>query len=401
MRPTSKSLLAGLFTSLFILLIVFLGLEVLLRTTHLFGARISWSNPDPVLGWKFTPSGHFWSQEENDHPVLWSTNRYGWKDKEWEIAKKPGYRVAVLGDSYAEALQVEPAKNAISLTEKFLNDSGVTTEWMNFGRAGFTQTEEYAILEKDVFPFQPDLLVLFFYPVNDIEDIAPETTTDPVRPYYKLENGSLVFDTSFNQGRSFALKSFLSGLKQKSALISLITQRFSLLQRRTLVKKLQIERQQRSAGLQGYMSLATAHPDPVFEKNYALNKLLIEKIAQAAQEHGADLMLVLIDLPVYRPEVEKEYKEKDATFDPLFFEKDLSEFSQSKGIKFLNLTPAFRESYLKNNNRALHWDYWKKQVRADSWEYAAHTGHWNYEGHELAARTLAEAFTAWQRGRKV
>ncbi len=55
---------------LLIIFFVFIGaLELLLRTTHLFGARISWSQPDPILGWRFTPGSHYWFNKENDHPI--------------------------------------------------------------------------------------------------------------------------------------------------------------------------------------------------------------------------------------------------------------------------------------------------------------------------------------------
>jgi len=117
-----RHLIKNIFFSLFIFLI-FLGiLEIVLRTTHLFNAKISWSEPDHILGWRFTPGRKYWSNKENDHPITGRINSYGYRDKEWSLKKPPNtYRIAVLGDSFVEAFQVETKRTFLTLTEKQLN----------------------------------------------------------------------------------------------------------------------------------------------------------------------------------------------------------------------------------------------------------------------------------------
>lgn len=79
-------------------------LEIVLRTTHLFGATISCSEPDNLLGWRYTPGCNFWFCEENNHPVTVKFNNYSFRDKDWILEKpKNIYRIAILGDSFTEA----------------------------------------------------------------------------------------------------------------------------------------------------------------------------------------------------------------------------------------------------------------------------------------------------------
>ena len=91
-----------------IIFIVFTGmLEVLFRSTHLFGASISFSGPDPIFYFRFTPGSQYWRYKENDHPITGKINKYGYRDKNWTLEKpKNIFRIAVLGDSYVEAFEV-------------------------------------------------------------------------------------------------------------------------------------------------------------------------------------------------------------------------------------------------------------------------------------------------------
>jgi hypothetical protein len=128
---------------LLVFAVTFLLLEIFLRTTHFSGARVSWSSPDPQIGWRFKPNFEYWyDSRENDHPIIGRTNNFSWNDKDWLIEKDPGvYRVAILGDSYVEGLQVEQDKHFVALAQADLNHSegqpGRRFELMNFGRSGF------------------------------------------------------------------------------------------------------------------------------------------------------------------------------------------------------------------------------------------------------------------------
>jgi len=160
-RATSRNILLS-FASLFTVVLI---LEILLRLTHLFSAGISCAEPDPVLGWRFTPGRTYFYHEENNHPITGRINGFGWRDTEWTREKPQGtYRIAVLGDSCVEAFQVELDATFHALTEGILNKVlDFKVELMSFGRSGMTQTEEFLVLKNNVIKFSPDMVILFFY----------------------------------------------------------------------------------------------------------------------------------------------------------------------------------------------------------------------------------------------
>lgn len=362
-----------------IIFFTFIGaLEVLLRTTHLFGARISWSKPDTILGYRFTPGSRYWFNKENDHPITGRINNYGYRDREWSLRKpRNTYRIAVLGDSYVEALQVESDRTFLALTENQLNKNnrGTKVELMNFGRSDFTQTEELLVLKNDVVQFFPDMVLLFFYPGNDIRDVSRETAPNLVRPFYHVsENGELILDTSFTEMGQFKIRYFINWFQQHSALISLICNRYSL-----RLKQARFKNMSKAKGtnrlpnkIEDYLNLCTANPDPIYSRNYRLNKILIEAMSTYCSEKGIRFMLVTLDNEAYIPKVEKRYKAIDSTFDPFFFEDDLKSYSRLLGIEQIGLQRIFRRFY-KNTGIPLHWG----------------SGHWNYQGHKTVANVLS------------
>jgi hypothetical protein len=389
----AKELLLNLALFAAILAVTLAGVEVFFRTTHLFGARISWSIPDPVLGYSVAP-GKYWYGLENDHPVIWSANRHGWRDREWEETKPEGsLRVAVLGDSYVEAMQVEDEKTFLNLAENQLTQSlGKPVEMMNFGRSAFTQTEQLLVLQREVLSFSPDLVVLFFFPVNDIDDVHPKTVLGRLRPFYsEREDGSLELDTRFNQTREYRLKSLINPLKRHSAFISLLTDTYTRRSRMEDARRSGLMEEAPSQRLKGHLSLAGSAPDPQYVSNYKLNKRLIREMADFCREHKIPFMLVSIDLPAYVPQMEKEFKELDPAFDRLFFDKDLESFSRELNIPFLGLEKIF-EAHYRQHQKALHFEPAAGQEKnAGFWEYGSHGGHWNEAGHQVVAEALSRA----------
>jgi hypothetical protein len=351
---------------------VLLVAEVVFRSTHAFGARLSWFEPDPAIGYRFTPGREYWDNMENDHPITGRINSLGWRDRERSLDKPPGaYRVAFLGDSFVEAFQVEADSTFLALAEDALTSRfGTPVEILNFGRSGFTQTEEFLVLQSDVMRFSPDLVAVLFNPMNDITDVARETTA-PTRPFYVLSpEGGLVLDTSFNEGRGFRIRSAINGLKQRSALVSLIAERWN---RYRLARELAAYEEGKEE-LPGYLTLCTARPDPVYSRNYRLNKILIREMAGYCAEHGARFLLVCGDT-VYMPEDIRRRAAVDSTFDPDFFEKDLAQYADSLGVEYMSLQTPFRE-HASAGGSSLHW------------------GHYNYAGHRVVARKLREKLDA-------
>ncbi len=346
-------------------------LEVVLQSTHLFNARLSWTEPDREIGWGFTPGREYWFFAENDHAITGYINAMGWRDDERAAEKPRGTtRIAVLGDSYVEAFQVELDSTFVAIAGRALNarSGDAVYEVMNFGRSGMSPSEELLVLERDVLPCDADVDLLLFTPQNDPRDIDPATAADTSRPFFRRAGSdSLVLDTSFEYQRDFRIREAINPLKQHSALVSLMMERYNAWRRQG--------RAQRIAAPAGALDLSpeqrmcTAHPEPVLVENYALCKRLIERMHDICSSHGVRFVLAAVPL-VYEHESVKRLRGIDPTFDPDYFDKDLAALADRRAFRFVPMRGVF-EAYHRATGRALHWQ------------------HWNYDGHRLVATLVA------------
>lgn len=102
---------------------------------------------------------------------LISINSSGFRDDEFHIQKPAGVtRIAVLGDSQEEALQVELADTWQKVMARSLTKNlGKKIETYNFGVSGYGTDQEWLTLREKVWQFSPDMVILAFSP-NDIGD---------------------------------------------------------------------------------------------------------------------------------------------------------------------------------------------------------------------------------------
>jgi len=362
------------FTALII--IAFAGVsEIVFRTTHAFGTRISWFQPDPMIGYRAAPHAKYWTFNENDHPIAGRINNYGYRDREWRTQKPENtVRIALLGDSSVEAYDVELDSTFYRIAERRINAMrGRKVEFMDFARSGFTQSEELLVLKNEVLRFSPDMALLFFLPGNDIADVSKETTADWMRPFFSVAaDGQLILDTGFAQTRGYRARALVSRVKRHSALISFLTERFNAYQR---VRQAPAAAPSRGRTIMTgaewapYLTLCTAHPNPAYARSYALTKTLIEAMSDCCRQNGVRFVVVSLDIPAYLPENEKAFASIDSTFNPNFFDDDMRAFAESLDIDYLGLERAFRQAY-EEKGVPLHW------------------AHWNYAGHRLVADML-------------
>ena len=90
-------------------------------------------------------------------------NSVGMPDREYSLDKPSnGYRVAVLGDSYVESLQVEREATFCRLLEKDLQKAmpGKKVEVMNFGVSSYSLGQTYKRLKDMSLAYNPDLVLV-------------------------------------------------------------------------------------------------------------------------------------------------------------------------------------------------------------------------------------------------
>lgn len=210
---------ADTFKILGVNLLVFLGLLVLFEATAQLIAvlrpayDVLFLQPDRVVGWKQVPNlrwtwaGHYWYA--SDFSVDVETNPAGFRDLARDVAKPPGMtRVAVLGDSFIEAVQVPLEKTATQILERRLNtpldaNSERPQRWevLNFGISNYGVGQYLLAWEQYASQYKPDYVAIFvarFHmqrTVDKYEYGAFNATTQErlwIRPTFRLENGALV-----------------------------------------------------------------------------------------------------------------------------------------------------------------------------------------------------------------
>ena len=130
---------------------------------------------DPVVG--FAPIGKkrvTWRKEGYSDVQL---NSLGMNDVERTFEKPENtYRIAVLGDSYVEALQVARDSNFCSLIEATLNEQFPSRhfEVLNLGVSSYSLGQQMLRLQNPGIKFQPDLVLLVVR--NDATYLLPPDT---------------------------------------------------------------------------------------------------------------------------------------------------------------------------------------------------------------------------------
>jgi hypothetical protein len=91
------------------------------------------------------------------------TNDSGFRDGPWK-KESAGFRVAVLGDSFTEAMQVGDDEHVSALLESMLG-----IDVLNASLSGNSTVTEIETYRRLVRPYRPDLTLLFFYVGNDVK----------------------------------------------------------------------------------------------------------------------------------------------------------------------------------------------------------------------------------------
>lgn len=181
-------------------------------------AGVSYPNfyrPDADRGWGLQPGASGWWRKEGQAFVR--INGAGLRDQEHAVPKPPGHlRIAVLGDSCVEALQVPVEQTFWKLLERQAAGcpaaAGRTLEAIDFGVAGYGTAQELLTLRRDVWRYQPDLVLLAFYPGNDVRNNARPLEQDPLRPYFTLDaGGRLALDDSFRRTFGYRARQSAAG----------------------------------------------------------------------------------------------------------------------------------------------------------------------------------------------
>ena len=325
---------------------------------------------DEQTGFRLRPKMEGIWRVENE--AYFKFNSFGFRDHEWEV-EKSRFRVAILGDSFTEALQVPLEDTFHKIVEAELGN----VEIMSFGISGQGTVEQLLTYRHYVRNFDPDLIVLAFFPGNDpIENVR--RTKRSVRFPVKVEQTE-AGDLSL---RKMTIPVFLNPVWKLIDIAnnhSLLVQKcFEL--RRSLFAKYYRKGALTEAGLWpgafGLQVQGNEQVDATWKLTERIILLLRDEVETDLNKRNALLVMCLTQAAQVHDPKRRQFQRDYPHLDIDYAEKRLSLFCEENQIPFLALSEELLK-YNRNTGRTIHG--FAKQEH----------GHYNYDGHKIVAQLLA------------
>lgn len=323
---------------------------------------------DDKIGFRLRPGmSGTWTVE---NPGSFTFNSFGFRDVEWTKRKKRRYRIAVLGDSFVEGLQVDLHQTFPKLLEKLVPNA----EFMNFGISGQGQVEQLLTYRTYVRPFRPDLVILAFFPGNDCIDNWRRSQPSLKFPVYVMptDNGVTVLPVEgFKRTTWFRI--FVDSIMYHS----------SLLQRIHDARKAIIHRNMDNFGEAGLWEGVFGNPAGAvrnFDEMWSLTEKLVlqlyhEVISDTGRSDGLLMVCLTESVQVHRVH-RNQFLANYPHLDPDYAEKRIRAFCITNGIPFFALSPDFL-NFNDKTGKPLHGFH------------GIDNGHFNWDGHRMAAEAIA------------
>ncbi len=370
---------------IFSVLITLAVAEIVLRVAHIgypaLGGKLHFYTWNPYTGVSLRPDAKGMVYGENT--VYVSINHEGLRDRE-HTKDKPAntFRVAILGDSFAEALQVPADKTFWSVLQQDLNScsalGGKTPEVINFGVAGYGTGQELQMLRHAAWDYSPDLVLLAFFTGNDIQNNNRILQDDPYRPYFIHQDGKLVLDDAFLHA---------PGWKSQFSLPHRIFS-WAIANSRVLQVMAAAKNYSSSKNTDGVKptemglndAIYHAPTDPVWQDAWSVTDDLIGAMNDEVKAHNAKLLVTTLSssIQVDPDGTRREQLEKKLGVNDLFYpDERVRQVSEKDGVPVLTLAPVFLQ-YAQEHNAQLHGFRGSNQ------------GHWNEIGHQLGGEMMAQ-----------
>jgi hypothetical protein len=323
------------------LIIGILLLEAYFRLAGVGGQEFV--QPDLKMGCHHIPGKRvIWRMEGYSADKLSSV---GLRDSEHSIVKPEGtYRIALLGDSAVESMQVRMDQTFGKVLEKLLNAQLHKTsmgnikqfEVINFGCSSYSTGQELLQYEQEADKYKPDAIVLLYNRSDSLENVvsAKDRKRAEGRPYFYLDQaGQLQQDNSIlvankDKLKTNALKEFL---RKNSAIYGVLTQAdFSLSLNEPRYCKLK-------NWWQALLNLPSKlnGKQPIVSKAYyadqsdiAVTKALLERLSQEAKEKKRVFILTVFPNIVNYKDLKEQAKE-------------LKALAGKKDFQYLDLSNSF------------------------------------------------------------
>lgn len=363
--------------------------------------------PDLDRGWGLRPGAVGVIRDENKAGVLVRINSDGLRDQEHALTKEAGtLRIAVLGNSYTEALHVPLEQTYWWVMGRELERCGLPgvkkVEVINFGVGGYGTAQELITLRTKVFKYQPDVVVLGFLTSHDVLYNSRALNQQPQAPYFVFDKEQLRLDGSFRSlvglGRA---KRAQMWIKDHSLLLQLLLHTRTEFRQWVFTLRQTLAQTREAGGLkvsrEGDIPVLANHrvyvppQDQTWEEAWKVTEALVRTMKDEVHRNGATFLLAtLTNAPQVHPDVDKRQRFMgELTVPDLFYpDRRIAGFASSEGIPFVALAEQMAGEATRTGV------YWH------GFPGGLGTGHWNETGNRRAGTLIAERLCAVLRSSK-
>ena len=341
---------------------------------------------DPQLGGKLRPGlKGYWLKEGGGYV---SINSDGLRDREHPISHPPStLRIAVLGDSFAEAMQVNQDEAFWAVLERGLqgcpNLKGRKVEVINFGHSGFGTTQELLALRHRARKYSPDVVLLAFFTGTNVANNSKALKQKDYHPYHVYQGDELILDDRATKEKWLAeqrnntwWRTFYWWRLDTFRIEQVFHQCLEVAQT-WWAKKKTIEGTS-APGL--YDAIYREPTEAVWKEAWRVTEGVLLLLRDEVVRIGARFFVVVLtnDIQVQpNPAVRNEFASKMGVADLFYPDRRVEDICRRAGIPVLLLAPELQE-YATRHQIFLH-----------GFKDGLGFGHWNRDGHRLAGEMLA------------
>jgi hypothetical protein len=334
---------------------------------------------DDYRGWGLNPGAHGWYRREGVAYVR--INHDGFRGPDYLQPKPHGIlRVAVLGDSYVEAMQVPEDKTFTAVIGRELGEcpllKGKRVEAINFGVDGYGTAQELITLRRKVWRYSPDVVVLAIFLGNDVRNNSVALEDDQCRPFYRDLNGRLTLTGPLIDSPAYRMWCAARFDYRDLRFVALFKNAWQTMK-------------------QGAATPTAQHPveqainydiykppvDSAWAEAWQVTEALIRAMHAEVAQHHAMFLAVTEDTGIQvwpDSQTRKRFQEKLGVSDLFYPDRRIAELGRRNQFEVLNLAPVL-QAYAEAHHVFLHG--FKNTPMG--------FGHWNELGHEQAGRAIA------------
>ena len=345
--------------------------EIFLRMINAFPPDVHAHDPNTGLIYFSPNSSVAWQNACATNTI--ESNAAGFHAFPFSPAKtEHEFRIAIVGDSFTESLQVSRKEHAAHLLEEKLNAlPGRHPNYIvrPFGISGNGTYLNTLYADTYVMDFAPDLIIDAFFLGNDVNDDARPMVHVP-----RFANaGELLVAPAGKLGVPWTTR--VKALVKHSAIVRGVYHAY--LSRRQRHSDETLTTSTTTQTLSGPQQIYLVHNVPFWEDAWKLEARLLKGFNKLSGEHKAKFMVLSISDPLaVHPELAKDAFPQLTGIDLMKPEKKLEQITAELGIPTLSLGPIFRGN-ASSTGEMSYWSCYR---------------HWNQTGHEWAADALLNYF---------